>query len=264
MKNISVYTSIILLAFSLQMCSDENQPARPGRIQFTLKTDAASNGRVKAIPDGPDALVLYITIENNAGHEVYFREEVSLLRMGNRFVSSPMPLEEGNYTITEFMVGYRGYTIAYATPMEGSPLAYLVNDPLPIAFSVTGDVVVDLDVEVLALSATEPANFGYATFTIVDVPYPMFQLAIFKLTDDSMVLSGGHVYVLENADTVFNRVVPAGVNDILLPDFNLDVHYTLIIEEEGYKRHVEPFMLGGILGVTEGIPYAVTLEPETE
>lgn len=266
MKNIFIYLGIILLALSLQMCSEENPPVKPGRVQFSFKPDAASNGRVTELfPWVPDSMmVLYVTIQDGAGEDVYFREEVSILRMGDRFVTTPLALEEGDYEITEFMLAYRGYDIWYATPMEGSPLASLVSDPLPIAFSVTGNVVTDTDVEVLDVRAHETAYFGYVTFDIVDVPFPQFQLAIFKHTDGGIVLSGGHVYVLQNEDTVFHEYLPAGVNDILLPDVNLDVHYTLIIEEEGYERYEFVFMIGYIEYVTEGKPFAVTLEPETE
>jgi hypothetical protein len=265
MKNILVYTGLMLLAFCLQMCSDENKSARPGRVQFTWQPNEASNGRVKALPDVPDSmLLLYITIQNAAGNDVYFREEVQILRIGDSFTSAPIALLEGTYTITEFMVAYRGYNVLYATPLEGSPLASFVNDPLPITFSVTGDMVADLDVEVLSVRANETTSFGYATFNIVDAPYPQFQLAIFKPTDGGIVLSGAHVYIFAEADTVFNRYVPAAVNDILVDEFNLDIFYTLVIEEESYQTYTRTFMIGDILYETEGKPYAVTLRPADE
>jgi hypothetical protein len=262
MKTTLVYIGIILLAFSLQMCSDENKSTNPGRVQFTWKPNDATTGRIKALPDVPDSmLLLYITIQNEAGYNVYLREEVQILRMGDSFTSAPLALQEGTYAITEFMVAYRGYNVLYATPMEDSPLAAFVNDPLPISFSVTGDMVADLDVEVLSVRANETTNFGYATFHITDAPYPQFQLAIFKPTDDGIVLSGAQVYIFADADTVFNRYVPAAVNDILVDEFNLDIFYTLVIEEESYETYTRTFMIGDILYETEGKPYAVTLQP---
>jgi predicted heme/steroid binding protein len=181
--------------------------------------------------------------------------------MAERFVSAPLVLPPGDYQITEFMVAYLGYSVLYATPLEGSPLAPLVDDPLPINFSVVGDAVTDTNVEVVDIRTHEAEDFGYATFGIVDVAHPAFQLAVFKPIGDELVLSRAHVYLLEGTDTVYNEYVAAAVNEISLVALNLDIYYTLIIEDESYKRYSLTSMIGNILYELQGNPMTITLEP---
>ena len=55
--------------------------------------------------------------------------------------------------------------IIYATPMEGSELAGLVNDPLPIEFIVSENESTLVTPQVLAVESTDtPESFGFASF----------------------------------------------------------------------------------------------------
>jgi hypothetical protein len=55
-------------------------------------------------------------------------------------------------------------SIVYLSPMQNSPKAYLVTNPLPLEFSISKDITNKIVPEVLSTKDSKPEDFGYTTF----------------------------------------------------------------------------------------------------
>jgi hypothetical protein len=250
MKKIYGFFCLALVACAVLLSScqeDEKSPAKPGNVRFTLQpraTGDAANGRTaQNLPEGAK---LYVSIENTSGEQIYNLKEVTLVSMGDYVISEPLALNTGDYVLTEFIVANE--QVSYVTPREGSPLAQWVDDPLPIAFSVEDNTLAGLDVQVLPFDDDHtPQDFGYIGFDIVVAPYPYFNLSVFAPTGDAFEFIPVHAYILEGTDTLYDEVLPAGINKIafvgdLYDDDNL-TRYKLVLQQPGYSGYAKEFSI---------------------
>jgi hypothetical protein len=167
MKNILralIFISISLVA--LNCTNDESMPVQ-GKVQFALAitSSSADGGRVLS-QSFPDGSYISLSIETASGSSVYSFKKVDLIKLGDGYVTSPLALTEGSYRLTDFFVMSAGNEILYATPKEGSPLAGLVEHPLPMNFSITADGIVNLNVQVVDADQQSPEDFGYVSFGV--------------------------------------------------------------------------------------------------
>ena len=247
-----------LLAAFVSGCGDEQQPVKPGNVRFTINPTADAGGRISAsLPEGAS---LYVSIQEAGGGDVYTLEHVTLLKLGEAYISEPLALPPGNYELTDFLVVNAANEVVYATPKEGSDMAGWVDDPLPMAFGVSDNAITGLSVQVVSTSAYPPAAFGYLTFQVGIVPGTSFRLAVFKPTPAGFVFSPAQVYILDGADTIYRQHVGAAPEAILF-DGDLTRTYTLVVIQASYKKHTETFVLGDLLASLAGGPHTVWLEP---
>ncbi len=161
----------IFLASSFFLISCEKNPSPEGTgtagFSIQLPVDAL---QLKSTESEPDTAVLswhlLVSIENEAGQLVISDELLPIYPFGPAFISENLELEAGNYHLVKFMVIDPSGEVVFASPLEGSPLAYLVNKPLPIPFVIRPDQLTILSPEVLAVSGQPPSQFGYLAFGI--------------------------------------------------------------------------------------------------
>jgi hypothetical protein len=151
----------LFLAIILINCQEHDlESHKEGKVSFSLSQMTRSNGRAKET--ATPAFVL-LNVEDSHG-QVQENIKLPLLIFGQSYISESLDLQIGNYRVTQFTVLDATSEVIYATPMEGSPLAQYVADPLPIDFTVTAEGV-QVTTEVLAVVDTdEPELFGYASF----------------------------------------------------------------------------------------------------
>jgi hypothetical protein len=180
-------------------------------------------------------------------------------------------LAPGNYRLVQFLVLNNINTVIYAAPLEGSILAYLINDPLPLNFAVAKNESTQVAPQVLAVRNDDtPENFGYVSFG-------------FKVVNtDSVVLIranvkmevGGLLY--ENVDALINikgydstnkiqwtrKYNFIGPSDMVLEVRNGFHHYRIELEEKWGVRDVKNEIAGKDLwkGRADGpVPVTYTL-----
>lgn len=149
-----------MLSLSLFMCQDQ-EPDVPlkGKVNFGMvPASTLPSGRLKTIIVD-EAIV---TIEKASGELVY-EGSLSLTSFGESYISEQLELEEGDYQLTKFILTQAGMA-KYATPLVGSPKADLVENPLPISFSIELNQVTKLTPEVVAVGNNSPGVFGYVEF----------------------------------------------------------------------------------------------------
>ncbi len=155
-----------LLLFAFSSCEKPIEPENNfGQLKFTFSaSDFQSNLKSAADYDSTKVYTLLVTITDKDGNLVMDTEPVELYKFSDGFVSKKVELKEGDYALTEFMVVDSNAEVMYATPKEDAPLAYLVNKPLPVDFTISANSSVGLRVEVLPVDNHTAEEFGYINF----------------------------------------------------------------------------------------------------
>ncbi len=215
-------------AFLMACGADEPQEEQEGQITFTIENvlNQKSGGRTEA--DAADITYALITIENDQGDVVMDREQVNVSPFGDGFITDPVTLITGDYNLTEFILMNDADEVIFATPLAGSDLAYLVSNPLPLAFTITANSTTELAPEVIDVTASVPEQYGYfgMNFTIIET----FDLMITVLEQDA---SGSYnpvsyqLAISSQGAQVTSKALPSGVSVIKLrsdiTEYTLDV-----------------------------------------
>jgi len=161
-KSFLLTLSVIAAGILINGCSPEEH--QKGTIDFGMSP--VSEALKAASTYNYDVVAALVTIVNEDGELVYDKEYVEFYTFGISFVTKRLQLDVGKYQITEFMLVDTSGIITWATPMEGSELAYLVDDPLPISFRVTADNTTHLSPQVVRVDDYNPSDFGYVNFQV--------------------------------------------------------------------------------------------------
>ena len=241
------------MVFGLSSCNKHEKPGS-GKIEFTF---AGSNlqSAVKAAKTNGTATYVVITIENGNGEIVSNSEKLELYNMGGYFISQPLSILTGTYRLTRFLVLDADNSVLYASPVKGSDKAFLVENPLPLAFSAEDDKTTKLVPEVLDATGTIPASFGYTTFSYNVVGTFDFLIGTFiyneslanfemipsdiSIYSDSVLVYSGHLKS-QTTSTHISVYDSLGVtNKITLPErFN---NYTLVVSKPGFETYTKTF-----------------------
>ena len=151
----------LLVAALLQSCTENENPQQSEKVefQFTLSALSPDGGRIGA-SELPANAELILTLVNNSGAPVLTNHRIEILNFGGGYITGPIELKPGLYSITDFMIA-NGSEILYATPKKDSPLAPAVTKPLPHKFNVTRDQLTHIEMEVLDTKGYKPEGFGY-------------------------------------------------------------------------------------------------------
>lgn len=166
MKKIFLALTVFVL---LSGCDhDSSQDLKKGFVQLSFSMN--EGGRTK---DAPEPAFVLLSIVDSKANLIEENKKLPLYRFGSGYVSESLQLVKGHYKLTKFMVLDAANNVIYATPVEGSPNAGLVNDPLPIDFIITENGSTLVTPQVLEVTEENtPENFGYVNFgfDVVVVP----------------------------------------------------------------------------------------------
>lgn len=262
-------TSLFLALFA-GCTADSAGPMQPSEkdtgVKFLLGT-SNENVRPFAKNDGDistkaleDARVVVVTIADTTGKDIFAAHAIDLYPFGDAHLSHPIPLAPGSYLLHEFLVLNAAGEVIYATPLEGSDLAHLVIDPLPIEFSVTANAVATVQPEVLGTEARTPQEFGYTNFVIdadAIVEFFDFQVAVFS--DGAEPTSATLIVVNEHGAVRYRGEVMAGTN--VVPIRGGDDEYQVILMNDGYATSTQILSQAEMLNhaAAQGDPLVVML-----
>ena len=151
------------------------QVEETGKVQFGLELN--ENTDLKAAVADRDIVEALVTIVDHNGAVIFEKEPLTVYSFGTGYVTKSLRIPVGEFMLTEFMLIDSSGEVAWATPVEGSPLAHLVRDPLPVHFAVSHEQTTSLDVQVIRVKDHPPSDFGYVSFDIGLVD--MFCLQVF-------------------------------------------------------------------------------------
>lgn len=180
--------SFVLLSAIVFSCHKEQdvQPKK-GTLVFSLNSEKTFTGGRMQGTEKPASVL--ISIKDAQGNYVEQVKKLTLYNFGPSFTTESLDMFEGQYTVTDFLVIDGNNNVMYAAPKEGSDLANLVSNPLPLPFAVTNKNSTLVDIQVIEVSLNEPEKFGYVSFGF-DVVHRDIALTFIASTNPFMVTRG--------------------------------------------------------------------------
>jgi hypothetical protein len=259
-------SALLLVAAGFHSCEKKNPGQElSGSLELYLSSSNLDESVLKS--DEPDSLGLsryhaLLTVIGEDSLPVMEDELLPLYKFGDGFFSEKIDLKAGHYWLMKFMIIDPAGEVVYAAPLEGSPRAYLVKDPLPVAFNIKPEETTRLSPEVLSVNGAPPSEFGYASFGFSVVkPLPFF---VMVMIDDPMIMAptlitDAHLTVHHPDGWRHEFYLEAKVNKVVIrggAEF-----YKLIVEKEGFEpRHME-ISARELMATTQENPLLIRVGP---
>ncbi|MDN5202816.1 hypothetical protein QQ008_15610 [Fulvivirgaceae bacterium BMA10] len=264
MKKAWVFATFISLLATLSCKENENLP-NPDQnvdqcITFNITLPQVSNSEGRN--NQPTSILFSIKdLEND--EIIFSNDSLNIIPFGQGYISEQIEISQGAYALTSFMVLNADGEVTYASPYEGSEKAWLVNEPLPIDFTI-GDSSTTLSPEVLKVGETDdPSAFGYLDFKYNVVETFEIDLAVLSDWDGSAVdvdieIKGFSEDSLELKSAEFSFVEG---NTIELPQGDI-AYFTLSINHPDYHPLFHHYELNQLMN-GEPLELYLSLKSET-
>ena len=277
----SLLSIALLMLFSIFIsCSSDLEESGIGQVQFGvsnfINTDASNartgNNQFSIVHESSSSIdlennVLLINIEDSNGNthgpdgEPYGVQFAPIVQVNGSYYAPTFDLPAGNYRITYFgILEFPSYDFAYAVPLVGSPLADMVDQPLPFDFSVAPDVLNTYSLELLSAENTEPSDFGFSKIEFGIFDLDELPIAIYGQDDSgNAVLVDARLILTTIVDNevIYDQNLPAGVHSILISEehINRDVFdpnfgnpdIQIIVESEGYEGFTDDVIMSDLI-----------------
>jgi hypothetical protein len=256
----SFRAGLAVLAFiSLYSCEKKSFDSdSTGTAEFFINVPDGLS-QTKSGTAGDTAQVSYqimISVEDMAGIAVFTDKLIPLYTFGTGFVSENIEIKAGEFRLTKFMVINPAGAVIFASPREGSPLAYLTTRPLPFNFSISPNQVTKILPEVLAAGDQTPEKFGYASFGVQIIKPLSFWTG--AVIDNPMIMAPfpqfteATLTVFSNDGWHYTFKLVAGVNNLVIRGGS--ANYIFILEKTGYLPVKSEYSSGVLLAATKENP----------
>lgn len=233
------YCIVFLSVVCLLSCDGDEPtttaPSYSGNIQFTVSQDGIVGGRTQG------GLTLLISIKDSGGVYVHEKKRLSLFKFGEAYLSEPISLSVGNFQLTEFIVLNENDEAVYATPLKNSKLAYLVDLPLPIEFTVSKDETIKVVPQVVECANHSAADFGYNTFSFNIIKTFNFLIGVLAYDEGTknFELANSKLTITSEDDSLFNDDLDDITSEVKLKD--QEGLYLLTVTKENYLPFKKSF-----------------------
>jgi serpin B len=157
MKKLSLIL-IVLILFSACSWFDEDPIAQQGVAQFGVSNTYLQKSSSTPMPD--HVRISYLNSESEL-----ITDELELSLFNTTYLSEPLMLTTGDYSLEEFIVCDGNDSVIYLSPKMGSDKAELVTEPLPIIFTILKDSTTQIVPQVVRVDINDtPEDFGYTEF----------------------------------------------------------------------------------------------------
>ncbi len=231
---------VALLTVFLWSCRDwePGDDEVNGSVTFDFQSAINSSGRLATDEEVSSTIVTIASVDGNI---IYESEWIDIVQFGEEFVSEPISLEAGDYQLTKFILLNKDGDAIYASPIESSEFAYLVENPLFIDFTVNNNETTKVIPEVLSTKESSPASFGYATFSFTPVETFNFLVGVFAYDTNTLnfELTEAPLTITSAEDTLYVTTLSASTNNLRVND-GFDT-YTLTIKKPGFSKYQMTF-----------------------
>lgn len=246
---------LAILAVAGFTACEKSLPEGKGTAEFSLLIP----GELKSgtISDSIAATYqLLVSVEDMKGNAIFTDKLIPVYSFGPGFVSEKVEINTGEYKLTKFMVINPSGVVIFASPLAGSPLAYLTTRPLPFAFAILPEKVTQVVPEVLTVGDQTPDKFGYVSFgikvikpltfwggAIIDNPMIMAPFPLWTEAKLTVTARDGWHYTFKLAAGV-NQIIIRGGSD----------KYLFVLEKEGFLPQKFEFTARQLLETTKESP----------
>ena len=248
----------LLTVFAFASCEkSKNDNLLKGKAEFSLSIPEAAS---KSLSDSTEGIVSYhimVSVTDQSGNAVVVDSLIPVYAFGTGFTSENIELGAGEYKLTKFLVLNPSGAVILAAPLEGSPLAYLVNDPLPVSFSIFPGQVTRISPEVLVVEGHTPADFGYAAFGMEIIkPLDFWTICVLDpgnpLIMAPIQITTARVTVISQDGWRYTFGLEAAPNHLVIRGGSAT--YTFILEKEGYFPQKLQFSAAELMAATKENP----------
>ncbi len=189
----SCYFWSLLLHWPASRSRKTLNPPR-GSSSWELRIENVYNSAGGRITEGAIPTAILISLKDEDGDFVYNLEKFTLVKINDSYITSPIVLEEGSYTVEDFIVTGENDTSVYLTPKIGSKFENLVSTPLPYGFNIFPDTISTVVLDVIPSSLGTAKDFGYAEFTFNVVDLQKGLVAYYPFNGNAMDKSGNDLH----------------------------------------------------------------------
>ena len=249
--------------FAFYSCDKKNSSDKDGTGMAEFSFNLNNQVSVAKSGGADSSLLSYqlmVSIEDMKGDPVLTDEMIPVYTFGSGFISEKIEIKSGEYNLTKFIVIDPAGQVVFAAPVEGSPLAYITNDPLPIYFNIIPDQVTNVVPEVIVVGNYTPGDFGYANFG-VQIIKPLEFYAICYLDNPLIMaptqITDARLTVYSNDGWSYSFDLKPEVNHLIIrggSDF-----YTFVLEKDGYVTQTFQFSAGELINATKENPLGLKI-----
>ncbi len=252
----------LLLSAAIGFYSCEKNPGITGKgtAEFSIMLPDEEDLTKSDVPSDSAAIISYhlmVSIEDMEGKPVVTDSLIPLYKFGTGYMSENIELMTGQYKLTKFLVINPAGEVIFAAPVEGSPLAYLVKDPLPIIFRINTEQTTKVLPEVLFVGEHTPDEFGYVSFGMQIIkPLHFWTICVIDpgnpeiMAPTQITTAKLTVYAPDGWHYTFR--LQAAVNHLIIRGgYRV---YTFLLEKEGYAPQKMEFTASQLMATSKENP----------
>ena len=213
-----------------------------GEVSFSASLIHENSGLKSTDCDDLDEIsAAIVDIETEGGELVYNTERVTFYKFNDDYISDCISLNVGAFKLTKFFLVDSSGSVLFASPLESSAKAYLVEDPLPIEFIIEKDKVTKVIPEVLDIKESTPEDFGYISFgfEINDLISFYLTVLVYNSLTENFDITDANLIITHSTDTLYNNQNEPEANNIVIRD--IYSKYKIDIFKSGFKPYNELF-----------------------
>lgn len=231
---------IVLMATLVLFSCNKNDDTETGSIAFGM--DPVTEDALKAAAtESRNVTAALVTIVNQEGEKIYDKEYLPFYSFGQSFVTKSLKLNVGKYQLTEFMLVDSSGDVTWATPAEGSRLAGLVDDPVPIYFGVFVNNTTQVNPQVVRVANHPPDDFGYVNFNVEFIDHFCINLyleslctwymndSIYRETGAGMPFYPSRIAIYSEGALLTESFLSGGENRVMVPR-GYDTYYLRVFD----------------------------------
>lgn len=233
-----IFLGILLCtSFLFISCNDDDAQNSSNALNISFDSPTLGDGRPE---EDLNPAKVVLSIADLEGIEVLSDEELQVNSFNNGYLVDPILLGVGDYQITKFLVLNELDEIILATPLEGSLLAGLVQNPLPVQFQILSDQVTDVSLEVVSTEGLDPEDLGYSSINFNIVPTIDILVSVLKPDAErtNFVLSSATLNVKNGTSDLFSQQLGDSINVVKLRT-DVDTYTFEVVLSNGQKLSKE-------------------------
>jgi hypothetical protein len=252
----------ILAVAGITSCTKE-EPAGTGTFEFSMTLPGDLSLTKSGSADDPVASYqLMVSVEDLKGNAIFTDKMIPVYTFGPGYVSGKVEIKNGEYKLTKFMVINAEGAVLFASPLTGSPNAYLVTKPLPLNFNIFPDKVTTLTPEALVVGSQAPSAFGYLAFGVQLIkPLDFWTMAVAGFSNPEIMapikLLEGKLTISNNSGWMYTFKLSAAPNHLVIRGGS-EV-YTFLLEAETYAPKKMQFTANQLMAATQEKPLVLNI-----
>jgi len=254
-----VWVSLVIFGVTaLYSCNKDSGDNAIGTAEFSISMpDGLSQLKSATVDSAVVSYQLMISVEDMNGRSVLSDKMIPIYTFGTGFVSEKIEIRAGEFKLTKFMVINPSGEVIFASPLAGSPLAYLTNKPLPFKFNIYPDKVTQVLPEVLSVEGQTPDKFGYLSFGIkVIKPLTFYTMCVLDPGNPMIMapiqITNAKLTVFANNGWHYTFMLKPEVNKLIIQGGSET--YKFLLEKEGFASQTLQFKAAQLLAATRENP----------